>query len=128
MKAWGGILEISEGEMLNRNFGRILNNLENFYEVNADQIKILNDESFYQNVAVPSVRAQGALQQIRRNNKAYITEDYARKPRKLRKHLLELKEYFSSFNGNDDSELKQQSTKILKFTEGLLLILKAVWR
>ncbi|MBN9413091.1 MAG: hypothetical protein J0H12_04125 [Candidatus Paracaedimonas acanthamoebae] len=128
IEAWGGLLEISDGEMLNKNFGRILDNLEDFYSVNAAQIRILNEEKFYQNIMAPSSRAQKALIEIRSNEKASITENYSKKPRKLKAHLLELKTYFETLEIEDKPELKQQVTQILTYTKGLLLILKAIWR
>jgi len=128
IKAWGGVLEISDLEKIDRDFSRILHNLENFYRVNADQIKILNEEGFYKNVLTPSARSREALEQIKGNNKANITENYGKKPRKLKKHLLEVKEYFKAVDDHNDPDLKQQVTDILNYTKGLLLILKAIWR
>jgi len=128
LKAWGGLLEISDGEMLNKNFKRILCNLENFYRVNSNQIEILNEEKFFDNILVSSGRAQEALAEIRSNEKASITRDYSKKPRKLRKHLLELETYFEALEVDNNPVLKQQVTDILDYTKGLLLILKALWR
>jgi len=128
IKAWGGMLEISDGEMLNKNFKRILRNLEDFYSVNAAQIKILNEDKFFHNILAPSARAQEALAEIRLNEKASITANYSKKPRKLKAHLLELKTYFETLEVEDKLDLKQQVTQILTYTKGLLLILKAIWR
>lgn len=128
IEARGGLLEISDGEMLNKNFGRILDNLEDFYSVNAVQIRILNEDKFFHNTLAPSVRAQKALAEIRSNEKASITENYSKKPRKLKAHLLELKNYFEALEVDNDPGLKQQVADILNYTKGLLLILQAIWR
>jgi hypothetical protein len=109
-------------------FSRILSNLENFYRVNSDQIKILNEDKFFHNILAPSARAQDALAEIRSNEKASITRDYSKKPQKLKKHLLELKTYFETVEVDNNPVRKQQVTDILDYTKGLLLILKAIWR
>lgn len=129
LKAWGGVLEMSDLEELHKDFSRILHNLEDFYRANADQIKVLNTEEFFQKPALaPSFKAREALAQIKKNDRTSITQSYSKKPRKLKKHLLELKEYFKSFDDNDDPNLKQQVSNILLYTDGLLLILKSFWK
>jgi hypothetical protein len=128
IEAWGGLLEMDDFEREDKYFNRILNNLENFYRVNAAQIEILNEEKFSQNIQVRSSRVQEALAEIRSNEKASITENYSKKPQKLKKHLLELKTYFETVEVDNNPVRKQQVTDILDYTKGLLLILKAIWR
>ena len=128
IEAWGGLLEMNDFEREDRKFNRILRILKDFYSVNDDQIKILNEEKFFHNIATASSRAQEALIKIRSNQKARITENYSKKPQKLKKHLLKLQTYFEAVEVEDKPDLKQQVTDILEYTKALILILKAIWR
>lgn len=129
LRAWGGALEITDNEIDHKNFSRIKGNLEYFYRVNSKQIEILNQENFFQNVSNPSKEAQVALENILNNQSSIITQSYKSKPRKLKSDLQWLKKFFNNlYEENQEPELKQEITSILTYTEGLLLILNALWK
>lgn len=120
-KGWGGeLLELSDAEKLNKSYSRVLNNLRDFYRVNAPQIKVLNDEGFFSCEDYNLNVCGSALQQIRENQNSIIVQYYGVAPsgiNKLRKDLIKIKDYLSSEEG-------QEAETIVTFAQGILLILE----
>lgn len=123
-KVWAGdtVLQLDDIEIERRSFHRVLDNLEDFYQVNAAQVTTLNTQKFFEDPENPSALAKQALIEITKNRKASIMRDYLKKRQLLKKHLLRIRGCFKENQTAEDLEASQTSN-LLSYTNGLLCIL-----
>lgn len=116
------VLQLYEIEIDQRSFSRVYNKLVNFYQLNNDQIKILNAQKFFEDPEHPSAPAKQALKEIKKNRKASITQGYLRNYQLLKSHLLRIHGCFKEDMTADDLE-ESKISDLLNYTKGLLCIL-----
>ncbi len=104
--AWASnqVLQLHDIEIGNRRFNRVYNNIEDFYQLNADQVSILIAEKFFEDPKNPSPLAKEALNKIKMNREANITWSYRKDYRLLMKHLLRIRNCFKEDKTADDLE------------------------
>lgn len=119
------VLNLHDIEIGQRSFSRVYNNLDNFYRLNADQVSILNTENFFEDPKNPSPLAMQALKNIKMNREAYITRNYQKDYRLLKKHLFKIRNCFKEDKTADDLDTVE-TLKLLSYTNGLICIIYAL--
>lgn len=117
-------LSLTDDEIREKSFSRVLGSLRQFYDVNKDDIKTLNQKDFFKNPQYsPDIGT--ALHHIRTNNNTYINQDYDEDPKSLRRDLKIIRDYFQQNKGQCDLDTRQ-GIVLLQFVNGLLIILNAL--